>query len=387
MKIADAPSYLRDTALRLFPHRAPTGVIRIGDPDRDAPVLLTGNFTLTVRRVRRALEDIDAWLLVADSKGINVWCGAAGGHLTHHDVISAIRTSGIDGMVDHRQLILPQLAATGVERRPIEQATGWQARWGPARIEDLPAVLTRGGSVHGSERRMRFPLWERLDMAAMWMLPMMLIGVTLFGVIGGWQVALATAALMGLTVPAIFAALPRLRVTGGGRWLTYAAGAAAGAAIGIGVLSLLDATSTARLVTVSIAAVIAMLVLSVDLAGSTPMYPSTVNAAVAGVPGIVLDIDRCNGAGDCIQVCPWEVLHLSGNPPRADIVDENACIACGACIVQCPADALYFAFPDGRFVEPSTVRRTRLNLLGERTVEVTDRSAMTPHQHSDSQNP
>jgi NAD-dependent dihydropyrimidine dehydrogenase PreA subunit len=370
MKILDTPSYLRDTVFRLFPHRAPTGIIRIGSPGRDAPVLLTGNFTLTVRRVRRALEGIDAWLLVADSMGINVWCGAAGGHLTHHDVISTIRTSGIDELVDHHQLILPQLAATGVERRPIEESTGWRTTWGPARIEDLPAVLARGGAVHGRERRMRFPLWERLDMAAMWLLPMIVIGVTVFGVIGGWQVGLATAALMGITVPTIFAALPKLRVTGGFRWLTYAAFAAAGAAVGAGVLSLLDSASTARLTVVAIAAVVAMVVLSVDLSGSTPMYPSTVNAAVAGVPGIVLDVDRCTGAADCVQVCPWEVLRLTGKPPRAEIADPDACIACGACIVQCPEDALYFTFPDGRVVAPATVRSTRLNLLGNRTVEV-----------------
>lgn len=375
MKLLDVPSYLRDTVLRLFPHRAPTGIVRIGNPSHDAPVLLTGNFTLTVRRVRRALAGIDAWLLVADSTGINVWCGAAGGHLTHHDVIAAIRTSGLDNLVSHRHLILPQLAATGVERRPIEEATGWQTRWGPARIEDLPKVLARGGSVLGSERRMRFPLWERLDMAAMWLLPMILIGAPIFGVIGGWQVGLATAIMIGLTVPAIFAALPKLRVTGGGRWLTYAAFAAAGAAVGAGVLSLLDALSTISLIVMVIAAAVAMVVLSVDLAGSTPMYPSTVNARVGGVPGIFLEVDRCTGAADCVQVCPWDVFSMTNKPRNAEIVDPGACIACGACIVQCPEDALYFCFPDGRVVAPSTVRSTRLNLLGARTVDISDHSA------------
>jgi len=370
MKIRDLPSYLRDTVLRLLPHREPTRVVRVGSPGRDAPVLLTGNFTLTVRRVRRALEGVDAWLLVADSKGINVWCGAAGGHFPHHDVISALRTSGIDGLVDHRRLVLPQLAATGVERRPIEEATGWSTGWGPARIEDLPAMLARKGTVHGRERRMRFPLWERLDMAAMWSLPMILIGAPVFGVIGGWPVGLATAALMGLTVPTIFAALPRLRVTGGIRWLTYAVFAMVGATVGAGVLSMFDADSKAGLTIVAIASVVAMVVLSVDLSGSTPMYPSTVNAAIAGEPGIRLDVDRCTGAADCVQVCPWEVLRLTGNPSRAEIAEPDACIACAACIVQCPEDALYFTMPDGRVVEPTTVRSTRLNLLGQRSIEI-----------------
>jgi NAD-dependent dihydropyrimidine dehydrogenase PreA subunit len=141
------------------------------------------------------------------------------------------------------------------------------------------------------------------------------------------------------------------------------------------VLSLLGAATPARLIVVAIAAVVAMVGLSVDLSGSTPMYPSTVNAAVAGVPGIILDVDSCTGAADCVQVCPWDVLHLTGNPTRAEIADPDACIACGACIVQCPEDALYFAFPDGRVVAPATVRSTRLNMLGQRTVEVSSHSA------------
>ena len=52
MRLSDLPGYLRDRLLGLLPHRAPTGLLRIGKPDRDSPVLVTGNYTLTVRRVR-----------------------------------------------------------------------------------------------------------------------------------------------------------------------------------------------------------------------------------------------------------------------------------------------------------------------------------------------
>lgn len=371
MRLRDIPSDLRDTALRLLPHRAPTGLVRSGDPGPDSPVLLTGNYTLTVRRLRRALAGVDAWLLVADSNGVNVWCAAGGGHLTHHDVISVLRTSGIDTLVSRRVLILPQLAATGVERRPIEEATGWITKWGPARLEDLPAVLDRGGGVHGSERHMRFPLWERLEMAVMWALPMILIGAPIFGLLGGWRVAAAAAVMIGVTVPLVFAALPLLRVTGGARWLTYGAAAVVGAAVGDGLLSLLAAASPFRLGVVAAGAVVSMLVLSIDLAGTTPLYPSTINATVAGVPEISLDTDRCTGAADCVKVCPCAVLRLAGKPPRANIVAGDACIACAACIVQCPEDALFFTYPDGRVVAPATIRKTRLNLLGKRSIETT----------------
>ena len=69
MRASNVPEYLRDRALGMLPHRAPTGLIRIGRLDRDSPVLVTGNFTLTVRRLRDALQGYDAWLLVANSKG------------------------------------------------------------------------------------------------------------------------------------------------------------------------------------------------------------------------------------------------------------------------------------------------------------------------------
>ena len=77
------------TLLRVLPFPSRTGLLRIGRPDRDSPVFLTCNFRLSVERVRRALAGLDAYLLVANSRGVNVWCAATGGLLTNHDVCSA----------------------------------------------------------------------------------------------------------------------------------------------------------------------------------------------------------------------------------------------------------------------------------------------------------
>ena len=51
----------------------------IGNPDDTSPVLVTGNYKLTFDAVREALDGRDAWLLVVDSRGINVWCAAGKG--------------------------------------------------------------------------------------------------------------------------------------------------------------------------------------------------------------------------------------------------------------------------------------------------------------------
>ena len=56
-----------------------------------------------------------------------MWCAAAGGLLTHHRVIDAVKTSGLAERVSHRRLILPSLSAPGVEVDAIREATGFRA--------------------------------------------------------------------------------------------------------------------------------------------------------------------------------------------------------------------------------------------------------------------
>ena len=46
------------TAFRLFPWPTETGLREVGRPDASSPVLLTGNYDLTVRRLVRALEAV-----------------------------------------------------------------------------------------------------------------------------------------------------------------------------------------------------------------------------------------------------------------------------------------------------------------------------------------
>jgi NAD-dependent dihydropyrimidine dehydrogenase PreA subunit len=353
--------------LRLFPHAAPHGVERIGRPGPNAPVLVTGNFTLTVRRVKQTLARRDAWLLVANSNGINVWCAAGGGHLTHHEVIAAIRASGISQLVRHRDLVLPQLSASGIERRKITEATGWTATWGPARLEDLPEFLDRGQRVKKAHRFMHFPLWERLEMALVWTVPMTLMTVLAVGFFVGWHAGFVAAAVTVLMVSALFAALPWVSVTGRGRLLTYGATAVLGFVTGISALAVLGELSGVSLLALVIVSVGGMSVLSLDLTGTTPWYPGGINS-LGNEFEVELADNRCSGSAECVQVCPRGVLQMNGKLRRVEIAGRNKCIRCGACVVQCPDDALRFRFSDGRVVEPATVRSTRLNLLGRRTV-------------------
>jgi len=374
MSGSDLFGWLRDTVLRMLPHATRPGLRAVGTPGPDAPVLVTGNFTLTVDRLRRVLAGRDAWVLVANSRGINVWCAAGGGHLTHHDVIAVLRASQVDERVAHRELILPQLAATGVERRRIEDATGWKTRWGPARMEDLPEFLDRGARVLRRHRIVRFPLWERGEMASIWALPLAAIALPVLGLSFGWSFGVVATSIVVLAVLGIFAAIPWIPVIGHRRWLTLGGAAALGTAVGAGILAMLGQIDGPHVVELAGTCVVSMAILSIDLTGTTPWYPSGINS-FENQFDIELVSDRCTGAAECVQVCPRDVLAMNGPRRKVEIVRPDDCIRCGACIVQCPEDALRFRFDDGRVVEPATVRRTRLNMLGRRTVEVADRGA------------
>ncbi len=365
MRARDFPGYLRDTAFRFLPHRARTGLFAIGNPGPGAPVLVSGNFTLTVRRLKGVLAGHDAWLLIANSKGINVWCAAGGGHLTHHDIISAIRVAHVADTVTHREVILPQLAATGVERRAITEATGFETRWGPARLEDLPAFLDRGARVFAAERFMRFPAWERQEMAAMWYLPTLIVLAPILWLAFGPTTALAGSVALVAMVSAILALLPRLNPRGRWRLAMLMGFGLIGALAGWGLLTILGSAVPWHLAAVAGACVIGTGLLFTDLAGTTPWFPSTINT-IGKFATITLDEARCNGSGDCVQVCPRQVLKMNGRRRKVEILELGQCIQCGACIVQCPRDALLFRYADGSTVEAPTIRSTRLNLLGER---------------------
>lgn len=361
--LADA----RDLLLRMLPHRAPTGLFAVGVPGPEAPVLVTGNYALTLRRLRQRLAGRDVWLLCADSRGINVWCAAGGGHFTHHDVIAAVRTSGLAERVSHRELVLPQLCATGVERRQVEEATGFRTRWGPARLEDLDAFLSRGRRAVQRERVMRFPPSDRLEMAVAWGWPFAAAATGVAWWLAGWSAAAGVFAGIAAAVVALYLATPRLRLTGRVRWAAFAAAALGGLAVGA-ALALTLGADPGRLPVAAIAVLVAVGALAVDFEGTTPWYASAL--APSGRAEVELVEDRCSGAAECVQVCPRGVLAMDGRARKVVVAEPDSCMRCGACIVQCPEDALRFRFADGSVVEAPTLRRTRLNLLGRRTVEV-----------------
>jgi len=138
------------------------GLYAVGTPDATAPVLVTANYKLTFDTLRRELGKLDAWLLVLDTKGINVWFAAGKGTFGTAELIRRVQTSGLDRVVSHRRLILPQLGAPGVAAHEVTKGCGFKISYGPVRAGDLPAYLAAGCQATAAMRRVSFTAGERL---------------------------------------------------------------------------------------------------------------------------------------------------------------------------------------------------------------------------------
>ncbi|MBI4518091.1 MAG: 4Fe-4S binding protein [Deltaproteobacteria bacterium] len=356
MKLTDWLAEIAEAAFRLVPIPVSPGLRVIGKPDRMSPVLLTGNYDLSVRRLRRALRGLDAYLLVANSRGINVWCAASGGHLGTPQVVTALKLAALEQRVEHREIIVPQLAATGIEAKEVRRRTGWIVRFGPADAKDIPAYLAAGRDKTRAMREVRFSARQRVEMAAMWATPMSLIAA----VPGCHHLSGVLALIWGLAL-AVFFLYERLPLPERGRQALVALSAVVTANV---VLALAGALTPLAAALWSLAAIAVTGLLTFDYAGSSPT--AAAGALEDKAFRVVLDTDRCTGAYTCWAVCPEGVFEKQPELHQVARVHTDRCIRCGACIVQCPQDALAFEAADGRRVEPDVIRRFKLNLLGKR---------------------
>jgi NAD-dependent dihydropyrimidine dehydrogenase PreA subunit len=51
-----------------------------------------------------------------------------------------------------------------------------------------------------------------------------------------------------------------------------------------------------------------------------------------------IDPDKCNNCGECIDVCPTEVIVAEGG--RALVVSPADCLGCESCIAACSEEAV-----------------------------------------------
>jgi hypothetical protein len=137
------------------------GLYALENPDNHSPVLVTANYKMSFDRLREALPGRSAWLLVLDTAGINVWCAAGKGTFGVAELVRRIASSGLDQIVSHRELILPQLSGPGISAHQVKKLSGFRVHYGPIRSSDLPAYLDAGLRATPEMRMKTFPLRER----------------------------------------------------------------------------------------------------------------------------------------------------------------------------------------------------------------------------------
>ena len=207
-------------------YRVDPGLYAVGSPDPDAPVLATANYKLTFDVVRRELAGLNSWLLVLDTRGINVWCAAGKRRFSTDELVDRISSSGLADVVSHRTVVVPQLGATGVAAHLVRPRSGFRAVFGPVSASDIPAYLAAGMKATPAMREVTFGAWDRVVLApvelvtmtrhVLWAVPLLAV----LSLVGPW---------MGGSLGAVGAALPGVLATRGlAAALAYVLGSVAG---------------------------------------------------------------------------------------------------------------------------------------------------------------
>lgn len=149
------------------------GLYAVGDPTKESDVFVTANYKLTFDILRRALSGLHAWILVLDTRSINVWCAAGKGTFGTDELVSRISHTKLDSVVSHRKLILPQLGAVGVNASDVHKKTGFRISFGPVHAGDIRAYLAAGYKKTREMSSIKFPMLDRMVLTPMEINPAM----------------------------------------------------------------------------------------------------------------------------------------------------------------------------------------------------------------------
>jgi len=188
--------FLARCGVNRMEHKVNSGLYSLGNPNQDSPIFVTANYTLSFDSLRSSLLGMNVYILVMDTNGINVWCAAGKGTFGSARLIELINSLNLDLVVRHRNIILPQLSASGVSGYEVKRQTGFQVEFGPVRAADLPEYL-ESHQATPEMRQVKFALSDRMILIPVeimnLLLPFILASLALF-LLGGLFSALAASA-------------------------------------------------------------------------------------------------------------------------------------------------------------------------------------------------
>lgn len=318
------------------------GLRRVGNPDADAPILLSGNYTLTVRRLLRELRGTDCWLLVANSRGSNVWCAAGMNEFSEYDVIDAINIAGLPELVKHTRIIAPPYAAPGVDVQKVKEETGYRIIWGPTHLNDLRRYLANMGRRTHDMTLVQFGFQDRMEQA----LSTSLAYCLTIAVLAFFRPKYVFRAMVMIFAVycygfAAWNLLPKEKM--------WRRSATVFGTLGIPMAALAKArdwkTSDIAIWEVTLMAI--TMLMAMDGCGSSPVYKSTIahwlrEGDYHSTFSPIIDPDMCTNCMDCQVVCPTDVFaRRREGEHRMVVVKPENCIECLACVKQCDDLAIF----------------------------------------------
>ena len=159
------------------------GLYAVGKPSEDSPVLVSANYKLTFDILRKSLAGLDCWLLILDTKGVNVWCAAGKGTFGTEELVNRIEMVRLPEVVAHKDIILPQLGAPGLDSNEIKCRTGFAVTFGPVRADDIQTFISSGNKATDEMRLVKFTFKDRLVLTPIEIVPVVKMSLPIFGVL------------------------------------------------------------------------------------------------------------------------------------------------------------------------------------------------------------
>jgi NAD-dependent dihydropyrimidine dehydrogenase PreA subunit len=318
-----------ESVFRLLPNPEPIGLYKIGKPNKNSLVIVTGNYDLTVRRVVKHLKDIDCWLLVCDSRGVNIWCSSLADHFNTDKVINAIKLLKLGEKVGYRKLLLPQLCASNVSPKKIKNETGFTCDFGPVYIKNLKKYLL--DPKNRQIRRVTFNLGERLEMSFATIVIPSIFLFFIFNFIGLKNLFIILPAIYGLSF--VNAAVFPYRLVKNIRlWAIFF-----GFIVFLFNFLIFTVIFKLNFLIYNITISIAMVYLVNEFEGWSPLVKFNLFSSYDKVR-IKIEENICIGCERCVEVCPKGVYEIINR--KSKVVALKECASCKSCFYQCPVGAI-----------------------------------------------
>lgn len=159
------------------------GLYSVGSPDSSSPVLVTANYKMSFDSLRKELNGLNAWILVLDTKGINVWCAAGKGTFGTRELQDRIAIVQLEKVVSHRSVILPQLAAPGISAHEVLKYSGFKVVYGPVKAIDVKEFINSGMKATAEMRTVRDSAYDRLVLTPVELVGTFKVSLMIFGIL------------------------------------------------------------------------------------------------------------------------------------------------------------------------------------------------------------